>query len=971
MRRLIFTLLLASGLTCSAFAQVYSNQFRPHNQDWQELKTDHFRIIYPAKSSEYALRTARILELQYDSVQDLVGGRLSGFPVVLHAENDRSNGFVTPLNFRSEVDIAPLKGKAMNPVSGDWLELVLPHELVHALHMSVNPASLTSIIGLFSPDFRRAVHTAAPLGILEGIAVEYESHGIFEGGGRGNYPYFSNRFNSNFMSDQRWSMGQLVHVSSRTLPYDRHYVGSYEFTHWVQNQYGEDTFKNTIDFHYKWPFLGFGFALRNTTGHWPRSLYRSFKEDLSGRETERISDLVASRSENTSLTLTQFDGIQIRRPQWVNEDQIIFHGNFYNAPSGFYTYDLPDNRMNLLLEHRSVEDYRFTYDSSLHQLYFSDYRSSRRFHNTYTANIYQYNVSEQTKTSIIPDERLFAPAPGNTFLALQTFGSSNRVVSVNPDDNSISVVAEPVPLSTFLEIQQHPGHDDLIAVIMRRGSQQGLWITGLPGLSSLEDSTPDILFANGSVIDLDWHPSDNKLLFTSDHEGVMNIYEFDFEMQQVRQITGSAYNAFEASWSPEGDRIAYIYQDNNEFMPALLDKESFLNRIIPEEIWKPDDRLISQMNRSLLDNDDSPDETSWVTSRYRSSPSWLMPRTIIPYYNEVIEGSHELGVQLHSTEPLGRHTYAMKVTGVQDRFWYDLDYRYSGYHPGFGINVFNQPDYYFIRDTDNSLEVPQRFLLQERGIQFYIPFRYIFESNTRLTSLNFTPGYSVSQARFFTLSDTADALTDFGSFQTLSMSAVFNYRIRQFSRDFQPNKGWVLFGQAGRDINRYDFEFELNGLDYSNSFRDRMGLRLGLYTYIAPFSKWNQSLRLGGQIITQSSLPKYNTQNIVSDAFRGSVFPVANNIGFFDTRYTIPLFYPDDGGFLIPAYLSNLYLVLFTQTVGDLKSGTYRDVINTSRTALGAGIRTNIRLSNLNINLGIGFGYEPSRDQWSLIIGQF
>jgi hypothetical protein len=125
------------------------------------------------------------------------------------------------------------------------------------------------------------------------------------------------------------------------------------------------------------------------------------------------------------------------------------------------------------------------------------------------------------------------------------------------------------------------------------------------------------------------------------------------------------------------------------------------------------------------------------------------------------------------------------------------------------------------------------------------------------------------------------------------------------------------------------------------------------------------------QILTQTEIGKYNLQSIVSNAFDEDVFLGANNAGFFSTRYTIPLAYPDDGGFLIPVYLSNLYIVLFSQTVGDLNRGPFPDIVSSSRTALGLGLRTRVRLSNLSIDLGIGIGYEPSRNQWSLVLGDF
>jgi hypothetical protein len=88
----------------------------------------------------------------------------------------------------------------------------------------------------------------------------------------------------------------------------------------------------------------------------------------------------------------------------------------------------------------------------------------------------------------------------------------------------------------------------------------------------------------------------------------------------------------------------------------------------------------------------------------------------------------------------------------------------------------------------------------------------------------------------------------------------------------------------------------------------------------------------------------------------------------FDTRYTIPLFYVDDGGLLLPLYLSNIYLVTFSNTVTD---PTFSDWYEGSRTVFGIGVRTSFQLSNLRFNIGLGFGYEPTRKQAQFFIGDF
>jgi len=305
--------------------QIYSNQFRPNNQNWQVLSTDHFKIIYPALKKDTAYRTASILESEYREISNLTGGELNNFRVILNGENDRSNGFVDPLNFRSEIELAPIKGKNMNPRSGDWLETVVPHELVHALHFNSKTPSLTNFTGLFSPDIRRSIHSAAPFGILEGIAVEYESHNHVTGAGRGNYPFFTNQFQSLLGTNSEWSMGQLVQTSDFTFPFDRHYNGGYHFTNWLLENEGENVIRESIKHHYRWPFLGFGFALRQKTGKYPSALYRSFSSEMYQKEQKRRVS-IQNETDSKSLLFDDPDkGLQARRPLFLDETRILYY----------------------------------------------------------------------------------------------------------------------------------------------------------------------------------------------------------------------------------------------------------------------------------------------------------------------------------------------------------------------------------------------------------------------------------------------------------------------------------------------------------------------------------------------------------------------------------------------------------------------------------------------------------------------
>src|SRR5690625_7820562 len=102
-----------------------------------DSNTYSYRIIYTKRYHQESVRSLTILEHEYEDIRDRVGGGLSRFPIIINPENDRSNGFVAPLNFRSEIELSPIVGKTMNPALGDWLDMVLPPELVHALPCSV------------------------------------------------------------------------------------------------------------------------------------------------------------------------------------------------------------------------------------------------------------------------------------------------------------------------------------------------------------------------------------------------------------------------------------------------------------------------------------------------------------------------------------------------------------------------------------------------------------------------------------------------------------------------------------------------------------------------------------------------------------------------------------------------------------------------------------------------------------------
>ena len=967
MKNSLFILLLFGIFFTDLSAQIYSTQYRLPGADWQEIRSEHFRVIYPSDYRNEAVRSLSILETEYDDIKGFIGGELNVFPFILNPQNDRSNGFVSPINFRSEVELAPIRGKALNPQSGDWLESVLPHELVHALHFSVNPPALTRAIGILSPDLRRSVHAAAPLGVHEGTAVEYESHGSIPNSGRGNYPYFNHHFNSLLDTSDQWSMGQLFHTTDFTLPFNRHYVGGYEFIHWMQKTFGDDTAKESIQFHYKYPFLGYGVALRSATGKWPSTLYREFSEYSIEAEQRRRDKLGTPTTEQPILL--EGDCRRANGPLWLDDDTIIYFSRFCNKPSGFYTHNLETNEYNLIKEVQITEDHIFNISEDSSKIFYSRYHSDARYDNVFRGDLHQLNLDTERSTRLTSGGRLFSPAQtgNNLLLALHTDGHTQKPVLVNPETGQIVKEFDKPKNSTIIQVAPNPVQPNRVAVLGRINSVQGVWFKDTDETTNLISGEPDLVFENGSVFDLQWHNNGERLLFVSDHTGVMNIYEFHTEEAETVQITNGISNSFEPSYSPDGTKIAFVKQVRNENLIYTIPFSEVPDYTLDRSTFSMNDRISEQLNRPLMNRDFSPDTSSWEFKEYRTGAGWLKPRFWAPGF-ERENGFDRISVNLESVDQLNRQRYEMELSHYMDRLWYDLEYTYKGFFPGFRINAYNNPNLTSFRITQNDEEFFIPFLQQSRGASLKIPFRYYLERNARFSSLLVEPQFFINQIRFLNPNSTSQAYSDFGTRHTLGLRTVLNYNIRQYVRDVQPNAGWIFFTESRYGLNRTSLDIQSDQFNINANLTDRKGFRGYVSTFLAPLSRFNQSLRLTAQVITQTDLPVFNVSSLYSDSFSELPLPAVNNAGIFNTRYTIPIVYPDDGGLLLPAYLSNIYLVLFTQTVTDLDQSNLAEA---SRAVYGAGIRSRFRLSNLRFDVGISIGIEPTRGNVTYHIGSF
>lgn len=977
--RFCFLLLLGLLFSVNTAAQISYESFyfpihRPAGLNWQQLKTTHFRIIFPENEDSLAYRAATILESQYSKARALSGGSLDNFPVIISNYNDLSNGFVTPNNFRSEFDAAPSKGKTLNPMSGDWFEAVLPHELLHATHGSVLvPWSIPAFYDLFSPDLARSFNFFPPVGVHEGLAVLHESDNVAEDGGRKNYAYFNNQYNARVSSPDPWSAGQTFQTSRYQLPYNRHYISGSTFTEWLHKNYGEDVSKSAIREHHKFFFLGYGFALKKVTGKWPKELYSEYLEDKKNQESDRKELLEGSTSSKQFLIESPFKGVTQRKPIWVSPSKLVFFSLHYNAPRGFYTYDFNSKKTSRVAEVNTVSDYNIEYDRGSNSLLFSEYDADLLYSSAFRAELKRIDLDTKKQFEISEKDRIYSPTiSGSKIIALQTKNASARIISIDSNNNRKTLAA--FKDATPVAVKANPSTPNQLAVIINRRGIQALWITTPETIAQDILQAPTLAFKNASIFDLDWHPTEQKLLFTADPYPAMNVYELNLTNGDILQKTNSLYNAFEASYSPDASSIAYVVQQNQEQRIAVLKSDDFYNKRIPRDALLSGSDLRDKLNRPLLGIELSGNSTSWKKEKYRADLSWLKPRAVLPVVREN-SGSSQIGVNLQSIDALSSQSYSAELTGIQNRLWYDVSYTNKTFWPGFKIRTYSDPSFGVLGFQNSG---PRAVLAEERGFDLSIPMNFTINGSTRGKSLYISPRITAEQIRYFDL--TPNPISDFETQYKAGGFAQLSWNILTQRRDVQPSAGVSFFGFIDKALNDPKIAIKnANGNPEQFLLADRWAAYYGMIGYVAPLRKFNQSLRYDFQFLNQSRSLLYSQSTIIPESFTDDAFvfdgnvsnETYNNLGRFSTRYTIPIAYPGEGGMLVPLYLQSIYISAFSHTITNLEQSNVRDMVSASRSVFGSGLHFQFNVANITFDLGFGFSFEPTRNKAKFVFGDF
>ena len=948
----------AQGVT-QLGADLYQVTYRPPSAEYRTVPGSHFDLIVQKGEEDAARRLRRALRQSRAGADRLVGPTPTpiDMPVVVDGFSDRSNGFVTPFPFKQEIEAPSIRDDAVVARSSSWPALVGPHELVHALHGEINAGfGVGSVLRTFAPDAARATNLTAPRGLVEGIAVYRESR-YEEGAGRLNATLFTMKMRAAMLSDDPWSLTQMLEPPRYTQPFNRFYIGgAHAVETWAEQ--GDTTstafFQKAMALHNRFPLFGFGAGLWYGLGQWPgainadlrTTLRARYQRDLDRRKPFTDTETIAGPSA----------GRNYRRPYWLDEETVVAYLHGYDVRRGFYRIDAETGERAPIRVQSITEDYTYSLGRDTSALYAARYVPDPWVPTKEVAEVERVDLADGSATRLTETGRTFAPveAPSGAIWAIKNDGSFSQWATI--EENRLWSLTN-FERSRFKQIAPSPD-GNRVAVLLNRDGTQRLYRIDHHRREAVR-LRPWLGLEDAIIYDVCWGPASRYLLFSADLGDVVNVFAFDTRTNDVLRLTNVPFGALEPALSPDRETVAFIeYRHERHELVRIPFRPDEAPTVDPSRVILEEESPRPPSGRT---ESDSAGATHFAESRPYEAWRHLGPRMVYPTVAYDVDEPDRpntprfeklgvgVGLGIAGNDPLGRWRYRGNAFWQDGRLWGSATVQSGRWVLRPSLTLFNTPE--TVPETIQTDDGARRARLgfEERGVSIGTRLPLRLQSNVYQTAAAFSLGAEYRQTRFF--GDTVEALERGGASSgptrwrdrvTLSPQAVVGYRVQQNPRDLVPNQGLIL--RATSEIDAWT-----DNVSASRAFVSEADV------YVPLALRQHTGVRLGIGVLAQNSDAVVGTNSFVPRGYEDRVLGAGSFVRM-GAEVTQPLWYPDDGSTLIPFYAKALYAYGFGQTL------TAVDEAEGFCSSVGAGLGLQFRLFyllDLDLQVGAAFRLEP------------
>lgn len=543
MRKLIILFMLSLLTVARAAAQYYETGQDPASFRWLQIRTPHFRIIYPEDFKVGAESYALLLEQSYSRLSSLYPDGKTNIPVIIHNHSMSSNGYVSWAPRRME--LFPLPGQDNLPMMP--AEQLTVHETAHVLQLSsLNRKGLGKAVWYLLGE--QSVGLSAleiPAWAFEGDAVYAETVTSMSGRGRSNV--FTQGARALVARPQGiYGYDKMLSGSYRNFTPD-HYVFGYLMMNHLRYIDSSAWTKAVRKVSSGYPFNPLNNSLKKETGLTKRKLYDSTFALLERTWRENASP---GFREYPALSLkAKRDYISHFTPYRTGKGTIVSLKTSLSDPSKFVITDESGGREHVLTTTGYIYPYFFSYSDST--VVWSELHPDIRWDNRDYSVIKRMDIGGGPVKQLTYRTRYTAPdisPDGKTIVAVSTT-TEMRCSLVILDAFTGEVLMDVVPPEDLI-LQRPAWSSDGMAVTVVTLSEEGEGIrtyspTGKRWTVQIPEGRTDIIQAR---------LHNDTLFYLAQGDGSDNIYRLT-EDNRVSRVTGSRFGI--SGFSISGNEILF------------------------------------------------------------------------------------------------------------------------------------------------------------------------------------------------------------------------------------------------------------------------------------------------------------------------------------------------------------------------------------------------------------------------------
>jgi Tol biopolymer transport system component len=650
---------------------------------WRSIKTEHFRIHYHQGLEAEAARLAVKSEELHRELAPL--HRWTPFfrtDVVMVDSTDDANGFSTPYPFnRVQLYIARPRPDSSLSNYDDWQRLLFTHEYTHTLNLD----AISGIPSITRYTLGRVCfpNVFLPMWMLEGNAVYHESRrrpGSPLAPGRNNSTYTDMVMRAAIAENRFMSISDSSHFPREWPMGSTPYLYGGLFVDFLEKKYGRNSFslvmeENTDNII---PYL----VNRNAKDVYDESLiplWREWERYLEVRFRRQLDSIEAAGV--TPVRLLTGSGYLTSHPRFSRDGAFVYYvRSTAHRKTALMRGSIGTGKIEELCEVHDPGSISVT-DGPV---YLSDPEYHRSFSLYNDAFVFDGKTYRRVTKALRGDYLDLSPDGSVSVFVRQERGRCSLVFSdrsfiereriVSESDIQIACTRlSPDGSRVVFTMKDRNGNSDL--ALYHRDRREFTRLTS----DRFNDICPT------------WHPDGRRVIFSSDRDGVYNLYEMDTVAGTVSRLSNLAGGAFHPDISPDGLTIAFAAYGARGFDIALIPYPSTGadKTASPPTTMKPD-----YFNAPYNDETPTPPGSPYTPVHSVMPPFWL------PIFgtSELYEDKYDqlYGIFLPGNDTLYRHFYSLSayVYNIQRRAVVDLNYLYAGFYPNLLFRYENEALFY-------------------------------------------------------------------------------------------------------------------------------------------------------------------------------------------------------------------------------------------------------------------------------------